>query len=72
MLAANELAFLDKFDAERSVPKQLLDCIYVFEDLIATKRWRPKWKKYEELFDSIKDLKSPDEFVSDDNDPVAI
>lgn len=67
MLEANELAFLDRHDAENFVPAPLLDCIYVFEELLATKNWQHKFKKYEKLFDAIKTLKASDEFVADGN-----
>lgn len=70
MLEANELAFLDRQDAENFVPKKLLECITIFEDLLTTKNWKKDFKKYQSVFDSIKDLKSSDEFIADDNNPV--
>ncbi|MFT6066773.1 MAG: hypothetical protein ACJAWD_000035 [Methylophilaceae bacterium] len=42
LLEANELAFLDKHDAENFVPPQLLECIYVFEDLLTGGAWQKK------------------------------
>jgi hypothetical protein len=67
MLEANELAFLDRHDAENFVPPQLLECIYVFEELLTGGAWQKKWKKHEKLFDALKDLKSSGEFVADSN-----
>lgn len=67
MLEANELAFLDKHDAENFVPPSLLECIYVFEDLLAGSTWHKKWEKHSKLFDSLKDLRSSGEVVADCN-----
>jgi hypothetical protein len=58
MLEANELAFLDKHDAKNFVPPQLLDCIHLFEDLLASAAWQTKWKKHAKMFEALKDLKN--------------
>jgi hypothetical protein len=54
MLQANELAFLDRHDAEEYVPSQLLDGIAVFEDLLAMDSWEKEWKNQARLFDKLR------------------
>lgn len=71
MLEANELAFLDRHDAQNFVPPQLLDCIYLFEDLLTSSTWHAKWKKHAKVFEALKDLKSGAEFLAADDNPVA-
>jgi hypothetical protein len=68
---ANELAFLDRHDAQNFVPPQLLDCIYLFEDLLTSSTWHAKWKKHAKVFEALKDLKSGAEFLATDDNPVA-
>jgi hypothetical protein len=60
MLQANELAFLDRHDAEEYVPAQLLDGIAVFEDLLAMDKWEKEWKKQAPLFEKLSGLMSDD------------
>ncbi len=66
-LEANELAFLDKHDAEGFVPPALLECIYLYEDLLASKNWQAKWKKHAGLFKQVDALKGVGEVVVDSN-----
>lgn len=68
MLQANELAFLDKHDAQNFVPSKLLDCIYVYEDLLASDNWHAEWEKHKTLFAEVDKLRTTDEF--DTNKPV--
>lgn len=67
MLEANELAFLDRHDAQNFVPPQLLKCIDVFEDLLTCETWHAKWKEQEKLFESFKDTKSGNDFIAASN-----
>ena len=58
MLEANELAFLDKHDAQSFVPPQLLECLYLIEDLLTGGAWMNKWKKKADLFDAVDKMKN--------------
>lgn len=59
MLEANELAFLDRHDAQLFVPPKLLDCLYLVEETITGgSNWKNKWKKNEELFAEVDKMKN--------------
>jgi len=45
LLEANELAFMNKSEADKAVPQLLLDVCDLIGDLFATKRWQPKLKR---------------------------
>lgn len=45
LLEANELAFMNKSEADKAVPQSLLDVCDLIGDLFATKRWQPKLKR---------------------------
>ena len=62
MLEANELAFLDKADAEQFVPKNLLACIQLIEELMCSKSWKTKISNNKKLFDAV-DKMSKDEVI---------
>lgn len=72
MLEANELATLDRKDAENFVPKSLLDCVDAYEDLLACgkNKWLNKWNKYGPVFDAVDAFNSTGERLADDDDPV--
>ncbi|MBU3551182.1 hypothetical protein [Polynucleobacter sp. MWH-Berg-3C6] len=62
MLEANELAFLDKADAEQFVPKNLLACLHLIEELMCTKNWKARITSNKRLFDAV-DKMSKDEVI---------
>ncbi len=72
-LEANELAFLDRHDAENFVPPALLECIHLYEDLFASTNWHAKWKKHAKVFEAVDQFKrTADEFVPADDSPVIV
>lgn len=58
LLEANELAFLDKHDAQQFVPPQLLNCISLIEELMSGGVWQNKMKKNASLFEAVDKLKN--------------
>lgn len=61
LLEANELAYLDKHDAQQFVPPKLLDCIYLIEELMSGGAWKNKVKKYASLFEAVDKMKNDTE-----------
>ena len=62
MLQANELAFLDRAEAEKFVPKNLLALLYLIYELFTIKNWEAKLKQNTELFTAV-DKMSNDEVI---------
>ena len=64
MLEANELAFMDKADAEQFVPPNLLNCLELIEELMdmGKGKWQKKLKANEALFKAV-DKMSKDEVI---------
>lgn len=62
MLEANELAFLDKADAEQFVPKNLLSCLHLIEELMCAKNWKTRITNNKRLFDAV-DKMSKEEVI---------
>ena len=64
MLEANELAFMDKADAEQFVPPNLLKCLELIEELLVMGKgkWKSKLKANEALFKAV-DKMSKDEVI---------
>lgn len=64
MLEANELAVLDKTEAEQFVPKNLLKCLYLIEELfdMGKGKWQTKWKDNQALFKAV-DAMSKEEVI---------
>jgi len=62
MLQANELAFLDRAEAEQFVPKNLLALLYLIYELFTVKDWEAKLKKNLDLFTAV-DKMSKDEVI---------
>ena len=64
MLEANELAFMDKADAQEFVPPNLLNCLYLIDELFVMPngKWLKRWKANENLFKAV-DKMSKDEVI---------
>jgi hypothetical protein len=62
MLEANELAFLDRADAEQFVPQNLLACLHLIEELMCVKNWKTRITNNKRLFDAV-DKMSKDEVI---------
>jgi uncharacterized protein involved in tolerance to divalent cations len=62
MLEANELAFLDRADAEQFVPQNLLACLHLIEELMCVKNWKTRITNNKRLFEAV-DKMSKDEVI---------
>ena len=63
MLEANELAFLDKADAQQFVPQNLLNCLHLIEELLSSKKWKTKLTANKKLFDAVDKMSKDEVFV---------
>ncbi len=62
MLEANELSFLDDEDAQQFVPKNLLACLRLIEELFVVKDWKKRITNNKRLFDAVDNM-SKDEAI---------